>query len=116
LPQDNVRLVHDPHLQPGILSVEKDDKRDYGLARRTKPGTSDQIHQHRPELSYVLTVDEHLYRRLVQEMVDSYRLPCGMYYCCHVTDGDHVGIGVAVSALSCIFLLLLIGMIIWPTD
>ena len=116
LPQDNVRLVYDPHLQPGILSIEKDDKRDNGLARSAKPGTSDQSHQHRPELSYVLTVDEHLYRRLVQEMVDRYRLPCGMYYCCHVTDGDHVGIGVAVSALSCIFLLLLIGMIIWPTD
>lgn len=117
LPQDNVRLVHDPHLQPGILSIENDGKQDNGLSRTTqKPGTSDQSRQHRSELSYVLTVDEHLYQRLVQEMVDSYRLPCGIYYCCHVTDGDHVGIGVAVSALFCIFLLMLIGMIIWPIN
>jgi hypothetical protein len=31
-------------------------------------------------LGHVLAVDVHMYRRVVQEMGDSCRLPCGMYY------------------------------------
>ena len=70
----------------------------------------------RQELAYVLTVDERIYQRVVQEMGDSYRIPCGLYYCCHVTTGgDHVGIGVAVAILSLLFVLLIAGMIAWPT-
>lgn len=49
-----------------------------------------------------------------EEMGDSYRLPCGMYYCCHVTDGrseNHVHIGVAVAILLFILLLVVVGMI-----
>lgn len=51
---------------------------------------------------------------------DSYRLPCGMYYCCHLVESeashDHVGIGVAVAILLVVFVLLVVGMIIWPID
>ena len=49
-----------------------------------------------------------------EEMGDSYRLPCGMYYCCHVTDGrseNRVHIGVAVAILLFILLLVVVGMI-----
>lgn len=163
LPTDNVRLVCDPMLQPGILSIETrqhtttkagDERLPGGYAnfgnskkhggermldkplphyskgsfseRRQNQSVEQEQHrqqthqqqQHwsRQELAYVLTVDERIYQRVVQEMGDSYRIPCGMYYCCHVTTGgDHVGIGVAVAILSVLFLLLIAGMIAWPT-
>ena len=156
LPTDNVRLVMDAQLQPGILSVEcmgresagcvnygeKNRRGDifYGKGRApsaTKDGkikyrkrqhrchwsdgTSTESQWRRNELTYILTVDEQLYQRVVQEMGDSYRLPCGMYYCCHEVEAgggghDHVGIGVAVAILMIIFLFLVICMLIWPMD
>jgi len=69
-------------------------------------------------LAYVLTVDMQIYQRVVQEMGDSYRIPCGMYYCCHVTatGGNHVGIGVAVAILTLLFVLLIAGMIAGGMD
>ena len=151
LPTDNVRLVCDPQLQPGILSIETRDMgvgggkgvvgyENYGNANRygnihgsgmihkkgkarTKKKGNDDAFRHdssqqwtRQELAYILTVDEHIYRGIVREMGDAYRMPCGMYYCFHVTeDGAHVGIGVAIVILLVIFLLLIICMIAWPT-
>jgi hypothetical protein len=65
-------------------------------------------------LAYVLTVDMHIYQRVIQEMGDSYRLPWGMYYCCRVTDGgNHVGILVVVVILLFMLMLLVAGMIAW---
>jgi hypothetical protein len=193
LPVDNVRLVMDSYLQPGILLVESRargymgynnngngnrygdikstevvpiaanvgesdrTKRRKRKPRRPSPSESRMDHAwRRNELSYVLTVDDHLYRRLFQEIryveevsailffanfdfihpivdcsipilhrsnlvkSDSYRLPCGMYYCCHLVESeashDHVGIGVAVAILLVVFVLLVVGMIIWPID
>ena len=154
LPTDNVRLVCDPQLQPGILSIETRDvgvggsgkgvvgfenygnanrygnihgsgmiQHKKGKARTKRKGKDEDILRHdssqqwtRQELAYILTVDEHIYRGIVREMGDAYRMPCGMYYCFHVTeDGAHVGIGVAIVILLVIFLLLIIGMIAWPT-
>jgi hypothetical protein len=157
LPIDNVRLVMDSHLQPGILSVESRagtgymGYENYGNANRygninareamplsiggeegregkkTKKSSyhrslSEPYDQpwRRNELSYVLTVDDSLYQRLFQEISDSYRLPFGMYYCCHVVESeashDHVGIGVAILILLVVFLFLVVGMLIWPMD
>ena len=156
LPIDNVRLVMDSHLQPGILSIESRaggymGYENYGNGNRygninscemvpLPAGTEDDeeanlktapAHRRassepavepwrRSELSYVLTVDDSLYRRLFQEINDSHRLPLGMYYCCHLVESeashDHVGIGVAISILMVVFVFLVVGMLIWPTD
>ncbi|KAL7464257.1 hypothetical protein ACHAXS_004596, partial [Conticribra weissflogii] len=165
LPTDNVRLVMDPLLEPGILSVEtkalvgsrgnlpslgggnrygycdggsvngagpdissndhiaKDAVGNERNGNRPRANTVDSSAEHpwrRSELSYVLTVDEQLYQRVVREMGDSYRLPCGVYYCCHEVEGegghDHVGIGVAVVLLMVIFTFLVVCMFIWPMD
>jgi len=165
LPTDNVRLVMDPLLEPGILSVEtralvgscgnlpslgggnrygycdggsvngvgpetsanvaaeKDVAGNGRKGNRPRANTVDSSAEHpwrRSELSYVLTVDEQLYQRVVREMGDSYRLPCGVYYCCHEVEGegghDHVGIGVAVILLMIIFTFLVVCMFIWPMD
>jgi len=156
LPADNVRLVCDSQLQPGILSIEtrdvdgakgyenycngnrygnihnsgimmpsilsKKEKKNHKATRRRirKQNGKDSPDYNnilrRQELAYVLTVDEQIYRRMVQEMGDAYRYPCGLYYCFHVTDdGNHVAIGVAVAILLVIFILLVVGMILWPT-
>ena len=177
LPADNVRLVCDPWLQPGILSIEARDvpgkdgndnvgrgggcgkskydnvdggggggnlrafssssSQDGGGGRRTKRirdvnrqrrrrachrnsrrDSSMDGHSRRRGLAYVLTVDVRIYQRVVQEMGDSYRIPCGMYYCCHVTatGGNYVDIGVAVAILSMILILVIAGMIAWGMD
>lgn len=154
LPIDNVRLVCDEHLQPGILSIET---RDMGGNNGSGDGTkgyemfgnanrygnihgnmmrgsigegggggnkdhrqqSERIAENwkRHELAYVLTVDEHMYQRVAQEMGDANRVPCGIYFCCHETEGggNHVGIEVAVLILLIMFVLLVAGMIAWPT-
>jgi hypothetical protein len=67
-----------------------------------------------PELNYVLTVDEDLYRRVLSEIVDS-RTPCGLYFCCHDYDSKSVNIKVAIGILVIVFSLLLWGTITWPT-
>mmetsp|Transcript_35269 Transcript_35269/g.76528 ORF Transcript_35269/g.76528 Transcript_35269/m.76528 type:complete len:840 (+) Transcript_35269:277-2796(+) len=172
LPNDNVKLLMDPHLVPGILSVEKfapsgDCCRGGGgsVGRKRLPdmprlGTSrsqdeefdeaalesypsppsrkklldeDDLEKgteagdendaginglypwQESELSYVLTVDEDLYRRLVKEMADSKTL-CGLYYCCHQTEGDEnrPRIGIALCVLFVVFTLLLVETIIHP--
>lgn len=153
LPVDNVRLVCDEHLQPGILSIETRDMGGssgggtkgyemFGNANRygnihgnmmmhhgigddgsstadNKRQQSEKIAEvwERHELAYVLTVDQHIYQRVAQEMADANRVPFGIYYCCHETGGgeNHVGIEVAVLILLIIFFLLVAGMIAWPT-
>ena len=47
-----------------------------------------------PEQSpfYALTVNTDLYRRIFQEVVDSQRIPCGLYFCCHGGDDTHIGL------------------------
>mmetsp|Transcript_14110 Transcript_14110/g.20031 ORF Transcript_14110/g.20031 Transcript_14110/m.20031 type:complete len:346 (-) Transcript_14110:55-1092(-) len=148
LPVDNVRLVCDEHLQPGILSIETRDMGGssgggtkgyemFGNANRYgnihgnmmhgigDGSTTDQRQQseriaevwERHELAYVLTVDQHIYQRVAQEMGDANQVPFGIYFCCHETGGgeNHVGIEVAVLILLIIFFLLVAGMIAWPT-
>ena len=148
MPVDNVRLVCDEYLQPGVLSIETRDMGGsssggtkgyemFGNANRygnihgnmmqgIGDGSIDDQRQkseriaevwERHELAYVLTVDQHIYQRVAQEMGDANRVPFGIYFCCHETGGgaNHVGIEVAVLILLIIFFLLVAGMIAWPT-
>ncbi len=68
-----------------------------------------------PELQYVLTIDQDLYRRVLSEMADS-KAPCGLYYCCHAFDSKNVNIKVAIGILMFVFSLLLWGTLVWPTS
>ena len=141
LPGDNVTLVMDEFLEPGILSSvyndvesgeqEQDDFNmpllpqnhgqesnrncnDEGLQENSENLKS---RSRLPELKYVLTVDEALYKSILKEVPDS-KMPCGLYFCCHdAVDGSrHVNISVALIILFFVFLLLFIGTCIWPTD
>eukprot|EP00980_Cylindrotheca_fusiformis_P006661 scaffold1390_cov138-Cylindrotheca_fusiformis.AAC.64 len=84
LPRDQMRLVMDQDLEPGIISVEQ-----WRHAEESHPGAAQEMPQieRNPPLKYVLTVPDDLYRRVVSEM--SYRLmpPCwGFFKCCHYHD------------------------------
>ncbi len=41
---------------------------------------------------YALSVSPDLYRKMVDEVNDSYSIPLGLYFCCHGGDGAHSGI------------------------
>ncbi len=158
LPGDNVRLVMDEFLEPGILSVEKDDtvchelddvddlSRPFLSSVETNQDQERPIERkllneiadvesnnhidgdqrlsrrnHRetklPDLRYVLTVDQNLYKSIIKEVPAS-KMPCGLYFCFHdAVDGSrHVNISVAIIILSIVFILLFVGTCIWPTD
>ena len=71
-----------------------------------------------PDLRYILTVDQDLYKRVLSEITHS-RAPCGLYNCCHEAgDGSHqhVHISVALIILFLVFTLLLWGTIEFPTN
>mmetsp|Transcript_35710 Transcript_35710/g.50614 ORF Transcript_35710/g.50614 Transcript_35710/m.50614 type:complete len:207 (+) Transcript_35710:110-730(+) len=95
LPKDKVRLLMDPDLEPGILSVEE-------------------ASAESPENTYVLTVDENLYRRVVEEMASAHRSPCGMHEFC--LDEGRINIWVAVFLLTIILIFLIVNTIIWPVS
>jgi hypothetical protein len=69
-------------------------------------------------LAYVCTLEMRMYQRIMQEMGDSYRLQCEMYYCCHVTTTgkNYVNINVVVAILSLILILVISGMFAWGID
>jgi len=100
LPRDQVRLIMDPDLEAGILSVEQwrqnNDKQD-------------------APLQYVLTVQDDLYKRIVAEMSDAVTKPyCGLSHCCN--ENEKVDIRVAIVLLAVILLILLINTFIWPVE
>mmetsp|Transcript_4702 Transcript_4702/g.5243 ORF Transcript_4702/g.5243 Transcript_4702/m.5243 type:complete len:120 (+) Transcript_4702:1-360(+) len=116
LPQDNVRLLVDPSLAPGILSVERKPSR-----RKPKKQLPDE-HPHnnhtskwKEELTYVLTVDEDVYKGLLAEIVKAERTPCGLYYCGQEADDNkHVHIGVAVFIMTIFMIILFVNTVIYP--
>merc|ERR1712238_75108 len=69
-------------------------------------------------LSYVLTIEEDLYQRILQEISDSHNSPCGLYHCCNASseDGSHPHICIAVGILLVLFTGLFVATIIWPLD
>jgi len=128
LPTDNVRLLMDPQLESGILLMVKDGRNNssdnsdnrsaYSLYSQvaTQNPLYQQIHQ-KEQLeppSYVLTVDDDLYKRVVQEISHS-SFPFGLYFCWSESS-KKVHIHVAIGILSVIFLLVFVSTMIWPYD
>lgn len=146
LPTDNVRLSVIPNVEPGILSmvvgddsadasksvvssksvvtscstVASEDTEDQSTFNDDKStsgnvGKSESIWK---SVNYVLSIDEFLYRRVVQEMADSLQSPYGCYNCCRDSSPDSgaVDIRVAVFILAVFFLFLFITTLVWPTQ
>lgn len=135
LPRDQVRLIMEEDLEPGIISVEqwrKVDKNHYNPAgppvgdeegmmmileddgvfnsKSNSKGT-----QQPPPLRYVMTVPDDLYRRVVAEMSYALQPPCwGFFKCC---DGEgRADIKLALAILVVILFLMFISTMEWPTE
>ena len=63
-----------------------------------------------PDL-YVMAVDSTLYRRILDEIIDSKTMPCGTYFCGHHDDVKHPSVMIAVAIVSFVFLVLLAGAV-----
>ena len=113
LPRDQMRLMMDNDLEPGIVSVEQWRKAEDQYQGFTAVSQMEMT----PPLKYVLTVPDDLYRRVVSEM--SYRLmpPCwGFFKCCHYHDDtEHADIRLALVILAVIFALVFIFTMEWRT-
>jgi hypothetical protein len=110
LPRDQMRLMMDNDLEPGIISVEQ-----WRHADKAYSGSQMETN---PPLQYVLTVPDDLYRRVVSEM--SYRLmpPCwGFFKCCHYhDDSERADIRLALLILSVILTLIFVFTMEWRTE
>lgn len=114
LPRDQMRLIMDNDLEPGIVSVEQWRKADDQYEGLTSISQMEMT----PPLKYVLTVPDDLYRRVVSEM--SYRLmpPCwGFFKCCHYHDDtEHADIRLALVILAVTFTLVFGFTLEWRTE
>ena len=119
LPIDAVRLVMDPDLEAGVLSVEqwrheKEHEEETGLGHLPREQQQQQQQENqpleeRPPLRYVLTVSPELYRKIVSEMSDSLTNPfCGFSKCC--SDNEKADIRIAIFILLFVFFVLFINM------
>ena len=137
LPRDRVRLLVDPDLEVGVLSVEQwraaeskdetthefhfsrsncdDDEANILLSslpplRKEVRPTSMNPSAPRPELRYVLTVSDDLYRKIVEEMSPT----TVKYFCCNracCNDEEKVDIRVAFSLFLAVLFVLFINML-----
>jgi hypothetical protein len=111
LPRDQVRLLMDPDLPPGILSVEQwrtppnemriMEQPLLNGSAHTKKTTNEDPEQQWPPLRYVLTVEEDLYRKMVDEMSGSTLFP--------PHEEEKVDIRVAYTILGIILLILFVN-------
>eukprot|EP00977_Amphora_coffeiformis_P010748 scaffold2518_cov178-Amphora_coffeaeformis.AAC.7 len=109
LPMDSIRLVMDPDLEAGVLSVEQwrceeDEGKGVfplGVQQENKPLAD------RPPLRYVLTVPPDLYRKIVSEMSDNLTTPFGIGRCC--SDNEKADIRIAIFILVIVLFVLFIN-------
>ena len=120
LPKDKVKLLMDDELEPGILSVEQRVPPSAQNQHRNKKNHhnndnhDDNNNSAPPVLVYVLTVDETLYRRVVDEISYATTSRFGLHSFC--MEEGRMDISVAVICLSVVMFLLLITTLIWPLD
>jgi hypothetical protein len=93
----NVALITDPNLIHG-----EQGKLYYAV---------DSFYNTKENPEYALTVNDTIYRRVLEEIATARDVPCGLYFCCHGGDGAHTGfshddfvdIRLAWTAIGCIF-------------
>lgn len=100
LPRDQVRLIMDEDMGPGIVSVEQ--------WRREDKLSPEGGGESSPPLRFVMTVPDDLYRRVVAEMSHQIFPPCcGLFKCCN--EKERADIRWALAIIAVVLLLLFIG-------
>lgn len=114
LPRDQVRLLMDPDLEAGILSVEQWRSEKPVAARETVTSCSREVGEdshgncQQPPLRYVLTVHDDLYRKTVAEMSPR----TTEYFCCNracCNDEGKADIRIALYLLGILLFILLVN-------
>lgn len=121
LPKDGFRVLMDSQLEAGCVYKRKliDDEDELFVDYHTlEEGGLDGGYAHcqmekkrLPPDMYVMAVDSTLYRRILDEIIDSKSMPCGTYFCGHHEDVKHPSVIIAVIIVSVVFLLLLAGAV-----
>lgn len=60
-----------------------------------------------PRPSYMLAVDDNVYKAVMGEIADAQGMPCGLFFCGHHEDVAHPSISIAVVVVTIVFALLL---------
>jgi hypothetical protein len=103
MPCDKVRLIMDPDLEVGVLSV---------LQQRQASDNEGTL-ENRPSLDYTMCVSDDLYKRVIEEISRSQFMPCGIFFCGH-QEHDRPSIGVAIVMV--VLVLLFMCLAIYLTD
>ena len=132
LPKDGFRVLMDSQLEAGCVYkrqlVDRDDEdevfvdfhtleegnlhgSDCGCPCANCQRCHDKAKRLPPDL-YVMAVDSTLYRRMLDEVIDSKSMPCGTYFCGHHEDVRHPSVMIAVAIVSVAILLLLVGTVL----
>jgi hypothetical protein len=119
LPKDSFRILMDGQLEAGQVYKRKlvDSEDDLFVEFYTLDEDYNLIsyeNQKRlpPDL-YVMAVDNTIYKRILDEVIASRSMPCGIYYCGHHADVRHPDITIAVLIVSAVVILLLAGSIVF---
>ena len=56
-----------------------------------------------------MSVDSDLYRRMMDEVIQSKTMPCGLFFCGHHEDVRFPDIKIAVAIVSLVFVLFFVG-------
>lgn len=119
LPKDSFRILMDGQLEAGQVYKRKlvDSEDELFVEFHTIDEDYNLIpyeNQKRlpPDL-YVMAVDNTIYRRILDEVIASRSMPCGIYYCGHHADVRHPDITIAVLIVSAVVILLLVGSIVF---
>ncbi len=131
LPKDAFRVLIDSQLEAGCVYkrklVDNEDEVfvDYHTVEEGHPlehsacvctcancqRCNEKVKRLPPDL-YVMAVDNTLYRRILDEIIDSETMPCGTYFCGHHEDVRHPDVKIAAAIVFVVFLLLLAGAVI----
>lgn len=131
LPKDDFRVLMDSQLDAGCVYKRKlvDDEDEVFIDYHTvEEGNQLQgsacvctcahcqrCHEKAPRLPpalYVMAVDSTLYRRILDEIIDSKSMPCGTYFCGHHEDVRHPDVKIAGAIVIVMFLVLLAGAVV----
>mmetsp|Transcript_11333 Transcript_11333/g.20838 ORF Transcript_11333/g.20838 Transcript_11333/m.20838 type:complete len:421 (+) Transcript_11333:76-1338(+) len=116
LPKDSFRVLMDSQLEAGYVYKRKliDDEDQFFVEFHTvdddPPDDASNPHLKRlPPNLYVMAVDSTLYRRMLDEVIQSRSMPCGTFFCGHHEDVRHPDITIAALIVGVVFFLLLAG-------
>ena len=116
LPKDDFRVLMDSQLEAGSVYkrklVDNEDGMfvDYHTLEEGNPEYYPRYYGQEKRLPpdlYVMAVDSTLYRRMLDEIIDSKSMPCGTYFCGHHEDVRHPEVKIAVMIVFVVFVLLL---------